>query len=483
MRKLFTFFIIFLMVLQISGPVMDPDLWWHIVIGKWILAHGFPTVDQWNMYSQGIFRAYSWFPEVIFALIDKYFGVIGFLYLKVVLGLILGLTLVFILQKLSKDNFMGVILGVMTLMSFAQFFTLRPQIISWLCFAISIYLAQKIYEDGWTKKRYIEVFLTFVLLSNSNITQALSLFIFVMWGFNGFNKNLIKLLFVPFLATLCTPYFGGEWITFFTKSNHPMIFNRVAEFQSANICNISFDILIMFGCFAIMLWHFYDNVINKVRLCAIFILIIAGGFVIKLLPYANITLAATISILWATDCGRKVWNINEALERLKKLSTFFEGVGAAFLLLCLVIISFNKLLKDENNKINKVITPINAVKFIKDNNLKFPLLNHFDEGGYLIYSFSNDKGEPTEKFPIDGRTNVMSPKVYNLFLKSLNGKEGWQDYINFVNANTILWPNSSPLVRILNMDKENWCRVFNEKREKGFSIFIKRGINDTLCLN
>ena len=95
--------------------------------------------------------------------------------------------------------------------------------------------------------------------------------------------------------------------------------------------------------------------------------------------------------------------------------------------------------------------------------------------------------------PIDGRTNVTSPKVYKLFLKSFNGAEGWQDYINFVKPKTILWENHSPFVRLLTLDKENWCKVYadnygamtNDDKNSGFSVFIRRDSEDSekLCLN
>ena len=42
-------------------PIEDPDLFWHIVIGRWILDHGaVPQVEYWNYFGLGqTFRAYS----------------------------------------------------------------------------------------------------------------------------------------------------------------------------------------------------------------------------------------------------------------------------------------------------------------------------------------------------------------------------------------------------------------------------------------
>ncbi|MCB0321329.1 MAG: hypothetical protein KDD60_10430, partial [Bdellovibrionales bacterium] len=48
--------------LYITQPVLDPDLWWHIAIGRWILEHGtIPVTEHWNFFALGKpFRAYSW---------------------------------------------------------------------------------------------------------------------------------------------------------------------------------------------------------------------------------------------------------------------------------------------------------------------------------------------------------------------------------------------------------------------------------------
>lgn len=483
MKKLITFLVILLTVIYILGPVIDSDLWWHIVIGRWILNHGFCHQDYWNLYSEGVFRAYSWLPEIVFAFIDKYIGVFGFLYLKVVLGTILGISLVNIYQKTSKDDLVGAIFGLITLLSFCEFFTLRPQIISWICFIFSVYFANEIFTKGWNKLKYIQVFLLFSLWTNSHITQVLGMFAFFLWGFNGFNKNTYKLFLVPFLGTLLNPYFISVWVTFFTKVDHPFMYGFIAEFRPFSVLIFVSAVFINLLCFFCMLWHFYSDALTKTRILSLFIFIIASLFVVKMAPYAIMLLSFSICILWSKDFAKKVWNINEAFERLKKVLLYFEGTGSAFLLLCLIIVNNKILINKEIQKDRTANIPIQAVNFIKKNNLKFPLLNNFSSGGYLIYSFSNEKGEAIEKFPIDGRTNVNSKKVSKMFVKAFSADKGWQKYINFVNPNTILWPNSSPLVRVLNEKKDDWCRVYADKYAQGFTVFIKRGLNDSLCLN
>src|SRR5436305_7254545 len=60
----------------LSGPVVDPDYWWHLATGRWMLAHGTaPTSDPFS-YTHGgqNWYAHEWLAELVFALLDKVAG-------------------------------------------------------------------------------------------------------------------------------------------------------------------------------------------------------------------------------------------------------------------------------------------------------------------------------------------------------------------------------------------------------------------------
>ncbi len=488
------FFIVLLLSLNICGPIVDPDLWWHIAIGRWTLAHGFPHQDYWNLYSQGVFRAYSWLPEIIFTLIDRYFGISGLLILKLFWGLLIGFSLVYVFKKTSKDFFFGSIVALCTLASFLQHYTLRPQLIAWFCFVWALYLSDKVYKKGWNKRIYLQTIIIFSLWANSHLTTAIGLFVFTLWGFNGFNKNTYKLILIPFLGTLLTPYYGEEWITFFSKTNHPFLYSGIVEFKPAMIESYGVGFLVIFTFLFLMFLHFYSKELSRLKLLAIFTIFFGALTVVKFLPFATIILGFSICSLWSVDRGKKVFNFSISIDKFREYANYLNGVGTAFLLLCLIIVESRSFWKE---KLDEEFTPVKAVSFIKDNKLKAPLLNGFTEGGYVIYSFVNEKGEPSLKVPVDGRTNVNSPKVMKKYLIANKGAENWQDYLKIVRPNTILWHNSSSFVRLM-LTQKKWCRVFFENfkkttneddiknmntKDSGFSVFAKRKDYKELCLN
>ena len=66
MKLVLYFCTLFLIATYVCTPIVDPDLWWHIVVGRWILAEkAVPTQDYWNLFGYGKpWIAYSWFSEV-----------------------------------------------------------------------------------------------------------------------------------------------------------------------------------------------------------------------------------------------------------------------------------------------------------------------------------------------------------------------------------------------------------------------------------
>ncbi len=103
-RVLLWFSLVVVVGSYICLPVADPDLWWHITVGKWIVAHGeVPHVDYWNMFSNDkLWRAYSWSNEIVLALIDARWGPRGLAIAQVILGISLVACLQYVFGRLAR---------------------------------------------------------------------------------------------------------------------------------------------------------------------------------------------------------------------------------------------------------------------------------------------------------------------------------------------------------------------------------------------
>jgi hypothetical protein len=61
---------------QAMLPIDDPDIWWHLRTGQWIVEHGrVPTEDPFSTYGMGKpWIAYSWLFEILVYLVFRNLG-------------------------------------------------------------------------------------------------------------------------------------------------------------------------------------------------------------------------------------------------------------------------------------------------------------------------------------------------------------------------------------------------------------------------
>lgn len=468
--------------LYISGQIVDPDLWWHITIGRWILAHlTWPESDYWTMFAYGEpWRAYSWLFEIIVAPVDALFGIEGLWLLKLSFAVLLAITLGFVFSKLSKNYFIGALLGIVTTSSCFNHFTLRPQSIVWILFAYLLYLSSEIGRHGITKSAVLRVGAVLCVWANIHITTLLGLIVLFLWVYGSRGTAVaIKITTVGFIATLFTPYVGGEWLTFFSTSSHPFHFASVAEFQPANILQHSTAFLLILLSLVLLL---VQQDPKKIELSKHVIWIgftVAGLAVVKFLPFACISLAAVIAYaIGNTEGGTKgLGNFGEGINRFANLVSRIPKEGLTFVVICWFIVLFVEVWREP---LNRRITPIEIFDIIQKNDLAAPILVGFGAGGYMMYRFSDNNGEitdPLKRVPIDGRTNLISANLWEKFQSSFEGKEGWQAFVDLVKPKTIVWKNQSPLISLL-LTTKKWCRVFKSGSEAkdGYSLLVLREI-------
>ncbi|MCB0318640.1 MAG: hypothetical protein KDD56_07770 [Bdellovibrionales bacterium] len=459
----------------ICQPVMDPDLWWHIVVGRWILAHGYPpSFDYWNLFANGKpWVAYSWSNEIIYAFTELKFGIEGLAVLKLLLAALLSVSLFWTFSKVAKDWFFGALLGIFATTACHNHFVLRPQSFIWILFAYLIYLITIADREGWDRRKLIVLFVIFSLWANTHITTIIGLGTLFLWNLNSFNLRKIALpLVVAFLGTLATPYFGKEWIIFFTKSSHPLQLTSIAEFSPASIMQFATGFLLISITALLCFVHKKPAQIGFGRTVFLAGLTLSALGVVKFLPMAVIAICFSIADFWASSENSKqdLGSFAEGLVRFREFVATIPKEGLCFVFL---VIAFINVLDVIRTPLDLTKTPKNSVDFIIEKQLPDPILNEFGRGGYLIYRFSQLNGNPTKLVAIDGRTNVVPHDVMTKFMNAFTGKANWHEYLDLVNPQTILWRNDSPLISILKNGNE-WCRIYQEGSDEfGYSVLVK----------
>jgi hypothetical protein len=467
-------------------PIGDPDLWWHITVGRWTLAHhAVPRFDYWNLFAAGHpWVAYSWSNEVVYALVEKWWGLDGLLRLQLGLAIALAISMQYLLGLSAGSLFVGAVLGAYTTIACFAHFSLRPQTLVWIIFLAALALADRVVRSGSSRWTMLLLVVVGAAWANTHITTVLGLVGVFLWTVQS-ERGVVSLRRALgasgafFVGTLLTPYYGAEWLTLMQKSGHTVQFSSIDEFRPAHIFQFSTG-FVLIQLFLLLTLSFQGRrVPPPSRIVLAGGMIMAGLAAVKFLPFAAIVLSMLLASWWRetteSDYAKEMsGNLGRALCGAE---TFFQRLSVqtlgaiTFFIGCLAVVTVSNLLREP---LNLGLVPKKAVDFIEEKGLLHPVLNEFGTGGYLLYRFSGSDGEPRYKVPIDGRTNVNAPSIWRMYDDAFFGRENWEDYIRAVDPKTIVWRHGSPFVSLL-LESPEWCRVFQSgKTRTDYSVFVSR---------
>lgn len=458
----------------IGGPIVDPDLWWHITAGRWILAHGqIPTVDLWNEFGVSRpWRAYSWSSEILFAFIDQHAGMHGLMALQILTGIGIAVALAVSCSRIASDWFMGTLLGLFATLATFNHFTLRPQSFIWILFGLLLWVADDIDRHGLSRGRMVAVWALFALWANTHLSAILGLAAIGSWMWRrDQGPVLLWVLAVALLGTITTPYVGGEWLTFFSKVDHPLQHRSITEFQPAQLASYSTAYLLLALALLGFFLHEQPRRVSIGRALGAVAFVGAGVAVVKFLPMAVIYLVALIARLWR-DGERRFGDLGEAFERLRVGFAWMPRQGVSFLCLSLsVVLGANLWAKP----VARSMVPVDAMDFIQEQHLPLPLLHTFGDGGYVMYRYSDAQGDPGYLVPIDGRTNVSPAPILAMHDLLLKGAVNWRDLFDVVMPKTVLWRRGGVLNTLL-FETGEWCLVYVTPGSSGnrHTVFVRR---------
>ena len=133
----------------LSLNVADPDLWGHVQYGRDALRFGVPRVTTYSYVARG----YPWinheiFTEFALAIGSDWLGGAGLLIGKCLLGVALIAAILYRAQKLGAGFIPAYSMILLVAVTLGNHWTLRPQIASYVCFALLLGLLTYCF-DGW----------------------------------------------------------------------------------------------------------------------------------------------------------------------------------------------------------------------------------------------------------------------------------------------------------------------------------------------
>jgi hypothetical protein len=430
----------------------DPDVYWHIAVGQWIVEHrAFPHVDTFSATVAGApWIAKEWLSQVLYAGAHAVAGWPGVVVLAAcTIAAAFALLAYFLLQKLAPLpalTFVGAafVLAAPHLQARPHALAL-PLMVAWVGVLI----------DAVDRRRAPPMPLLLVMTLWANLHGSFTLGLALIaplaveawWNAGAARRetalNWLRFGALALIAACVTPYGPEPILVAWRVLGLGQILSIIGEWRPQDFGRIGgFELCLLLGLgFAL----YRGIVLPPVRIAVLLGLLHLG---LSQARHADV-LGLLAPLVLAQPLARQIGSAEESAERASPQSSgLVHGVLAA----CLVALTW--ALASTSGWTPRVqISPVNAVAAIKARNAG-PILNDYDFGGYLIYA-------GVKPF-IDGRTDQLYGEAFVVRHDRAVTLQNVGDFVRLLDeygvAATLLNP-ATPAVGLLDRMDE-WQRVY-----------------------
>ncbi|QQE81383.1 hypothetical protein GI364_17810 [Alicyclobacillus sp. SO9] len=441
------------------NPISDPDTPWHLATGRYILFHHYvPTHDVFSWSMRGTpWVTQEWMFEVVFAWLVLHFKYFGAWLLYAGLHTLTIIVLYRLAVHVSDNNrvISAVVAGGGTLAAL-DFWTLRPQIFSYLMFAVFLLILQKVREGQFLVLWAVPPLI--MLWANTHGSSTIGIFVCLLEVLVSFIPSFGRFRRVPLprgarwrlvvaplagaLLGLVNPN-GIKAYTYALLGTNQTLVNNIMEWHSPNFHSFDFK----YGVLPFLIAVFLIVLASKRPIPMREVLFFGGSFAVTLvyqrfLPYLTIT---TVPLL--------AYVMSDWIRSLNSLRRWMMVSNAVIIAaaLGLFVTQVPRLGGSFNKHMSTSAYPVGAANYLLSHP-QYHLLNAYNFGGYFIY-----RGIPTF---VDGRTGIFLHK--NLFSNYLALQNLWWNapqLLQKYKIGAVVFPSGNQLITYLS-NEPNWKIVY-----------------------
>jgi hypothetical protein len=444
----------FLAVLFIQAfYVSDPDIWWHLRTGYWILAHhAVPRTDPFSSYGMGkAWVAYSWLFDIFTASVFARVGLLAIVFWEIAARLALSVALFHLVRGLCASFWRAIALSAAGLLVMTEVIGPRPGMLTILFVILEFDILLSAGRTGRAKALWLLPPM-FALWANWHIQFVYGLFVLGVFACEPLINSLVGyapreksalpakqtwlVLAASALATLLNPYGAKIYSTVLVYAGQTGAYDTISELRAMTFREPQHFLVLLLALGAAMaigwrrdarpLWLIFLVVTSMLAfrsvrevwfLAIVAVAVIAGGWnradaksPACLTP--RLRLAVGVCVVAALVVSAVRWGVNNDWLEMQVAGSFPEG----------------------------------AARFVEQHHLAGPLLNDLSWGGFLIWRL------PQLPVAIDGRTNVHGDDRIHEFYNLWTGKPGWDSDPELERANLVITPRVSAIAALLRSD-------------------------------
>ncbi len=458
-RVVFFVVLVLCLFLITLRPIADPDFWWHLRTGQFIIqTHNIPHTDPFSYTRVGQpWVAHEWLSEVFIYTLFQLgsYGLLIFTFSILITG---GFLLTYFRCPMETQPYVAGFVLLLGAVSSAPTWGVRPQMISLFLASVFLFLLARHKRNG---NLYFLVPLPFLMLAWVNLHAGYFLGLVLIGIF--IVGGLIDLLVSGVLKTervvpaptlksiiiLCITL-GGCILVALANPNGLLIL--IYPFQTLTSSSMQQFIQEWFSPdFHQMMWQplawlilalIGFGMVSKKTISSTNILLTIGFGYAALISMRNIPFFALAAIPV----------LAEQVGSLIKIRFAANGPGKLFHviipILLVVILSITCLrfiqVVQEQPRTELEDFPKSAVDWLQKNAPSGNLFNSYNWGGYIIWRLY-----PEVRVFIDGRADVYGDAFILNYLSIYNAKPGWENKLNMQDIQTILVESDAPLADVL----------------------------------
>ena len=165
-------------VIGIVEKTLQNDTYYTITLGKYILNNGIDMMEHFSWHQGLIYTYPHWLYDVFMYIIYNTFGFVGIYGSSIVLGIILGISIYYVLSKISKNNLISFFVALLVVYLGKHFITARAQLVTFILFIWTMYFIEMFLD---TKKKRYAIGLILIPIAIANIHAAVFPFYFILF--------------------------------------------------------------------------------------------------------------------------------------------------------------------------------------------------------------------------------------------------------------------------------------------------------------
>lgn len=452
-----------LFAITLGKGVRDPDYFWHVVAGEYIVSTGaVPAADPFSFTWAGQpWTPHEWLSEVVIHGLVAVLGEIGAL---AVFALIPGgtiLILAVLLARMGVRTWAQAPALALAALVISPYATLRPQALSWLLLAVTVALLVSVRPES--RRRLLLVLPLFVLWANLHGLYIVGIGVVVAYGlFTLLGRTplaahrwwAVGAVALAFVGAMVTPA-GPLGVLYPLRYSQEWGLANIQEWQSPDFHSPAHWPLI-----ALLV----ALILNGGRATPGWLQLIAYvGTVMALVALRNAPVAAVLAIptlALGLEDRLRAWRGDHrpASARMALGRRGMEMAAAlAVVIGALVIFAPPGLTRSPSVQQAEAGYPIDAVNLLERDHPQIRVLAEYGWGGYLIYRLFDGGG----RVFVDGRNDMYAERILDDYTAISQGDEGWGDLVDEYGVEALLFPPAQPITKGL-AQAAGWCEAHRD---------------------